>query len=95
MEVSDNDSKSLLTNLLEKLVQDNILVKVNTNPADESSFYINSPRGRAAAELALSGSLFQSENQPRATLDIIKPNIFRLYEENIGPINTAYRRFIA
>jgi DnaD/phage-associated family protein len=86
LEFSDKDPKSLLTTLLEKLVHNNILIKVNTNPAEESSFFINSPRGRAAAELALSGSLFQTQNQPRATLDIIKPNIFRLYEENIGPL---------
>ena len=84
LEISNDGTEPLLTKLLEKLVQDKILVKVIT--ADDSSYFINSPRGRAAAELALSGSLFMAENQPRATLDIIKPNIFRLYEENIGPL---------
>lgn len=86
LEIFDKDPGYLLTNLLEKLVQDNVLVKFNTNPSDESSYFINSPRGRAAADLARSGSLFQTPGQPKATLDIIKPNIFRLYEENIGPL---------
>jgi DnaD/phage-associated family protein len=86
LEILDKDVRTLLTNLLEKLIQDNILVKVNTEPTDESSYYINSPRGRAAADLARSGSLFQAQGQLRATLDIIKPNIFRIYEENIGPL---------
>jgi len=86
LEISNDGAEPLLTKLLEKLVQDKILVKVNTSSTDESSYFINSPRGRAAAELALSGSLFMPENQPRATLDIIKPNVFRLYEENIGPL---------
>jgi len=84
LEIPNEGAEPLLTRLLEKLAQDKILVKVNENY--ESSYFINSPRGRAAAELALSGSLFTNENQPRATLDIIKPNIFRLYEENIGPL---------
>jgi DnaD/phage-associated family protein len=82
--VANDGAESLLTKLLEKLVKDKILVKVNS--ADDSSYFINSPRGRAAAELALSGSLFMNEDKPRATLNIIRPNIFRLYEENIGPL---------
>ncbi len=86
LDISSDGAKPLLTKLLEKLVNDRILIKVNSENPDESSFFINSPRGRAAAELALSGSLFVTEQFPRATLDIIKPNIFRLYEENIGPL---------
>ncbi len=86
LELFDNDERSVLASLLEKLVQDNILVKVDNEPTEESGFFINSPRGRAAADRARSGSLFQTQGQPKATLDIIKPNIFRLYEENIGPL---------
>jgi DNA replication protein len=86
LEVLDKDISIILAQLLEKLVKDNILVKVNNEQTEESGFYINSPRGRAAADLARSGSLFQSQGQPKATLDIIKPNIFKLYEENIGPL---------
>ena len=84
--ISDKDTNFLVTGLLDKLIQDNILVKVDNGSAEESCFFINSPRGRAAADLMRSGSLFQTQVQPKATLDIIKPNIFRLYEENIGPL---------
>ncbi len=84
LDAPNGEMEPLLTKLFEKLVQDKILVKVLSS--DESRYFINSPRGRAAAELALSGSLFTDENQPRVTLDIIRPNIFRLYEENIGPL---------
>ena len=84
--ISDKDVKSLVATLLEKLVRDNILVKVGNESTEETGFFINSPRGRAAADLMQSGSLFHTQGQPKATLDIIKPNIFRLYEENIGPL---------
>lgn len=83
---SDKEANSMVSSLLEKLASDNILLKVNNIPEEESSFFLNSPRGRAAADLMLSGSLFQIQNRPKATLDIIKPNIFKLYEENIGPL---------
>ena len=86
LEISDQDAKSLVAGLFEKLAQVNILVKVSIEPSVETCYFINSPRGRAAADLMRSGSLFQIQSQPKATLDIIKPNIFRLYEENIGPL---------
>jgi DNA replication protein len=84
--VSEKEAKSIVAGLLEKLSSDNIIVKVKNESTDESSFFINSPRGRAAADLMRSGSLFQIQNQSKVTLDVIKPNIFRLYEENIGPL---------
>jgi DNA replication protein len=83
--VDENGANSLIKRLLEELAKVNILVKAN-NEADEIRYFINNSRGRAAADLMRSGSLFQSESHPKATLDIIKPNIFRLYEENIGPL---------
>ncbi len=47
-------------------------------------YFINSPRGRAAAEAFGKGGLqisFETASGPRE-----KPNIFKLYEENIGPL---------
>lgn len=83
---SSEEINAGLTGLLEKLVKDNVLVKVINQAEEKSVYFINSPRGRAAADLAQSGSLFEVQSQTRATLDAIKPNIFRLYEENIGPL---------
>ena len=47
-------------------------------------YFLNSPRGRAAAEAFAQGRWRESA----ATNSIIleRPNIFRLYEENIGPL---------
>jgi DnaD/phage-associated family protein len=68
---------------LKLAVKHNILVEVKKKV---SHYFINTPRGRAAA-LAFDQQSTEDEPSPmKATLDVIKPNIFQLYEENIGPL---------
>ena len=86
LDFSSKENNAALTELLEKFVKDNVLVKVMNQKEEKTGYFINSPRGRAAADLVQSGSLFEMQSQTRATLDVIKPNIFKLYEENIGPL---------
>jgi len=47
-------------------------------------YFLNSPRGRAAAEAFAKGEWRESARIMSAPLE--RPNIFRLYEENIGPL---------
>ena len=47
-------------------------------------YFLNSPRGRAAAEAFAHGQWRESAGITSAPLE--RPNIFRLYEENIGPL---------
>jgi DnaD/phage-associated family protein len=64
-------------------VQHNILVVVEKS---QSHYFLNTPRGRAAA-LAFGQQSAEDESSPvKSTLDAIKPNVFQLYEENIGPL---------
>lgn len=56
------------------------LLKVE-NETDEF-FFLNSPRGRAGAKALRDGSW----HPPATTMLIERPNVFRLYEENIGPL---------
>ena len=48
-------------------------------------YFLNSPRGRAAAE-----AFIQGKWRPDANVSVLptpeRPNIFKLYEENIGPL---------
>lgn len=53
---------------------------------DETVYFINSPRGRQAAALYKEDKGIIEEVKHKPTLDIIQPNIFALYEENIGPL---------
>jgi DnaD/phage-associated family protein len=51
----------------------------------ETLYFLNSPKGRAAVQAIQRGE-WQPAYENQATLDqsLEKPNIFRLYEENIG-----------
>lgn len=67
---------------LQKAVDRGVLLRVG-NP-DGGFYFLNSPRGRAAAEALKSGDWRASarRSQPPRVL----PNIYKLYEENIGPL---------
>jgi len=47
-------------------------------------YFLNSPRGRAAAEAFVKGEWRESGKIMSTPLE--RPNIFKLYEENIGPL---------
>ena len=54
---------------------------------DERYYFINSPQGRAAVEAIKSGRWTDPGRIKQSIhLESEKPNIFKLYEENIGPI---------
>ena len=67
---------------LKKCIQRGSLLKV-TFDADVV-YFLNSPRGRAAAESARAGDWLPSKGKTAAPVP--RPNIYRLYEENIGPL---------
>ncbi|MBM3151281.1 MAG: DnaD domain protein [Chloroflexi bacterium] len=68
---------------LEKAVRRGSLLQVPGGTGD--LFFLNSPRGRAAAEALRDGGL-DPASLPRSVPPPERPNIFRLYEENIGPL---------
>ena len=68
---------------LEKAVKRGSLLK-STHEADVF-YFLNSPRGRAAADAFAKGQWRKSAGILSAP-PIERPNIFRLYEENIGPL---------
>jgi DNA replication protein len=63
---------------LEKAVQRGTLLRV------ESFYFLNSPRGRASAEALKNGQWRASAVPSTPPREI--PNVFKLYEENIGPL---------
>lgn len=48
-------------------------------------YFLNSPRGRAAAEAFSAGNWRESAKIMSAPV-VERPNVFKLYEENIGPL---------
>ncbi len=79
---------------LERAVQRGTLLRVqpNAQPSGEWDnervyFFLNTPRGRAAVQAIQAGQWRPDlEERPAQTLEAERPNIFRLYEENIGPL---------
>lgn len=68
---------------LEKALRRGTLLTVES---DAGGFYfLNSPRGRASAEALKNGNWRDSARVP-STAPLSRPNIFKLYEENIGPL---------
>lgn len=67
---------------LEKAVQRGSLLKAAYKT--EEFYFLNSPRGRAAAEAFAKGGRRASVHILSAPLE--RPNVFKLYEENIGPL---------
>lgn len=75
---------------LEKAVQRGTLLRASpagTGQKDrkqpEPLYFLNSPRGRAAAKALEQGNWTPGTSTPPPPL---RPNIYKLYEENIGPL---------
>jgi DNA replication protein len=78
-----------LEDALERAVQRGTLLKVRAPGAEETGalYFLNTPRGRAAVQAIQNGEWRPAlEPHPSISLDVERPNIFRLYEENIGPL---------
>jgi len=71
-----------ITSGLEKCIQRGSLLKVTVDAED--IYFLNSPRGRAAAESARDGDWIPSKGS--STPPLARLNIYQLYEENIGPL---------
>jgi len=63
------------------VVRGTLLKSIHENDA---FYFLNSPRGRAAAEAFANGNWRKSGKIMSAPME--RPNVFKLYEENIGPL---------
>jgi len=68
---------------LEKATQRGSMLKAQHDA--DVFYFLNSPRGRAAAEAFAQGNWRESAKIMSAPV-VERPNIFKLYEENIGPL---------
>jgi DNA replication protein len=72
--------KEVVAQTMEMAADDHFLVKVK-NKSREFVYFINCPQGKKAAK-----EYNGKHESSHTTLDHIKPNTFRLYQENIGPL---------
>jgi DnaD/phage-associated family protein len=82
-------AQTLLDDSLERAVLRGTLLKAEITYADgtQDFFFLNSPRGRAAVKaLSKREWLPNADTHQPVALNLERPNIFRLYEEHIGPL---------
>ena len=83
-----NHPEKTLDAALQGAVSRGTLLKVEVPEVDENGIYfLNTPRGRAAVDAIKRGE-WRPTGDPHQpiSLDQEHPNIFRLYEDNIGPL---------
>ena len=78
-----------LSDALERAVARGTLLKgsLETSGGEQQFYFLNSPSGRAAAQ-ALQQGEWRPSGDPAQPLELRleRPNIFNLYEQNIGPL---------
>ena len=78
---------SSLTKALEGLTELGAILKADLEWMNETYYFINSPQGRAAVKAIESGEWQRTKKeQTPVQLTPERPNIYQLYEENIGLI---------
>lgn len=80
-----DDALKRLSHGLAKAASRGTIIQVQDKTEGQMFYFLNSPRGRAAAKLAADGR-WQPGQPVDVSLQDERPNIFRLYEEHIGPL---------
>ncbi len=82
-------AQAALHDSLERAVQRGTLLRasIEVEEGEQSLYFVNSPRGREALQAIARGE-WRPSGQAQQPVEILDeaPNIFRLYEENIGPL---------
>ncbi len=83
------EAEPALDDALERATARGTLLHVSVQGAagEEDLYFMNTPKGRAAVE-ALTRGEWRPTGDPETPVDLLveRPNIFNLYEQNIGPL---------
>ena len=88
LNANQDEARPILHDALEKATQRGFFLKAlpaNNNPED-AIYFINTPRGRALQKALQEGKWKPLDAPHTLSLDVERPNIFRLYEDNIGAL---------
>ena len=85
LEGGGKSGEQALDEALERAVRRGTLVAVRDKDSGEECFFLNSPHGRAAAA-GLSRGEWKPAEIPQGELWVERPNLFALYEQNIGAL---------
>jgi DNA replication protein len=80
---SGRKGEQALSDALERAVARGTLLAVKTADSQGTCYFLNSPRGKAAAEGLASGK-WSLNDAPHIPRRVERPNLYALYEQNIG-----------
>jgi len=84
--IENPSPEQALKNILDQFSEQNILIKVvSSDTASEAVYFLNCPQGKRAAQQS-AGTLAGANGALKPTLDIIQSNIYKMYQDNIGPL---------
>ncbi len=86
---SNETRAAVLAESLARCVKRGTILKATVHQGEQESIYFfNSPRGRAAVEAIQNGEWYPVDDDARTPIELVpeRPNIYGLYEENIGPV---------
>ena len=84
-----DQKENIVNEAIQKAIERNTLlcVRENNNTFQGAIFFLNTPRGRAALRAYQAGQWMPDHETPiPETFETNRPSIYRLYEENIGPL---------
>jgi len=90
LETYETTASEALRRGLERAVSRGTLLRarIQVNGQERELYFLNSDRGRKALQMAQKGQLaLEGTTEYSITLEKSRPNIFTLYEQNIGPIS--------
>jgi DnaD/phage-associated family protein len=81
-------SEEVLRDALERAVARRTLLRVTAGEDSNQRdwYFVNSEKGRQAVDDLLAGTWMPAESGEAVRLQVQRPNIFVLYEQNIGPL---------
>src|SRR3990170_3617863 len=81
------ETETRLAEALERCVARGTLLRVHLGETGDAFYFLNSPKGRAAAAGLAEGDWTPGgEDVAPVELMVDRPNLFNLYEQNIGPL---------
>ncbi len=88
LDVPGEDVRQILAEALDRAVARRTLLRVTTGRGQERRdwYFVNSERGRRSVDELLAGKWTPSEAGETVHVEAQRPNIFVLYEQNIGPL---------
>jgi DnaD/phage-associated family protein len=86
--ISGMTPREALQDALERAVARRTLLRVTAGPAADRKdwYFANSEKGRQAVKDLLAGKWALADSGEPIQLDVHRPNIFVIYEQNIGPL---------